>query len=374
MKKITLVLLATLAAIATQAKIWRINNDPTKDPHYTTIQNANDAATTLNGDTLHIEPSGTPYAGVNFSKTLVVLGSGYFLSGPGANANLQQNTNTSIINGDCNFLSDANGTGAPNTGAFNARLQGIIVNGALRIRNLSGVLVTKCKLNDIVFENYGTTAGAAGFGVNVQFRRSFISGNVTTVGFTATASLEVTFENNIFSEVTGTGSFIFNLPTTVKGLFRNNTVAESGGTAITLNNFYVSNNIFIALSSLAAANVNNVYRNNIFTVSNAGNGIVNGVNSNVTGVTVTDVFAANPNAGSGDARYQIIFAATNPAFDSGETIGNVITPNCGATGSSNPYRFSGIPGIPTIYSLTVPSTIASGATTITISLSTRGNN
>ncbi len=377
MKKITLVLLVALAANAAQAKIWRINNDATKDPDFTTIQAANDNSFTLSGDTLHVEPSSNPYAGVNFTKTLVIIGNGYFLSGVGANAGLQQNVNTTTISGDCNFFSSANGTGAPNTGAgqsITSRMMGITVTGTIRLRNVSNILVTRCRIVSIVFENYGITAGAAGNAVNVRFTKCFINGSVNTSGFTGTGTLDVTFENNIFSGVTGSGSFQILLPTTVKGLFRNNILNEGGGFTIGLSNFYVTNNIFVANASMTNTNVNNVYKNNIFTLANAGNGITNGVDGNVTGANVANIFATNPNTGTGDARFQILNTATNPANNGGETIGAVVTPNCGAFGATDPYRLSGIPAVPTIYSLTIPGGVATGATSMQISVSTRSNN
>ena len=377
MKKITLSLLVTLLFTAAQAKIWRINNDLSKGADFNALQAANDAVVVLNGDTFHIEPSSNPYAGVNFTKALIIIGNGYFLGGTGSNAGLQQNVNASTIGGDCNFFSSSAGAGVPNTGAgagVGARMMGVTVTGTINIRNVSNILVTRCRLSNVTFQNYGTTAGITGNGVNVRFTKCFLNGFVNTSGFTGTPSLDVTFENNIFSNATGQGVFQFILPTTVKGLFRNNTVSEGGGFNIGLSNFYVTNNIFLFSAAMANTNVNNVYKNNIFTLATAGNGITNGVDGNVTGVAITNIFATNPNIGTGDSRFQILTAATNPANNGGETIGVVTTPDCGAFGATDPYRLSGIPAVPTIYTLTLPTGVATGATSMQISVSTRSNN
>ncbi len=342
------------------------------------MQAANDAVSTLNGDTLHVEASATPYSAVNFSKVVVIIGNGFFLGGVGSNPGLQQDVNSSIINGDCNFFSSNSGAGAPNTGAganLGAKMMGIVVNGTLRLRNVSNILVTRCRLASIVFKNYGTTAGVMGNGVNVRFTKNFVSAGVSSTGFTGTPSLDVIFENSIFSSAFGAGSFSINLPNTVKGLFRNNVINESGGFGLSIDNFYVTNNIFSnANSFLSSGNVNNIYKNNIFVNSSAGNGVVNGVDGNITGVAVTNIFATNPNTGTGDSRFQILNAVTNPANNGGETIGVVITPDCGAFGATNPYKLSGIPAVPTIYNLLIPSAVLTGTTTMQISVSTKGNN
>ncbi|MEQ1554417.1 MAG: hypothetical protein ABL929_09580, partial [Ferruginibacter sp.] len=65
--------------------------------------------------------------------------------------------------------------------------------------------------------------------------------------------------------------------------------------------------------------------------------------------------------------------AGSPAIAAGETVLG-ITPDCGAYGTADPYVLSGIPPIPTIYLLTVPAAIASNATTMPITISTKSNN
>jgi hypothetical protein len=78
--------------------------------------NANDCYTSLSathttasaGDTIHIEPTGTNYGNVTFSKAIVVLGNGYFLGNAAANSNdgLQINTASSAI-GNITLQTDA---------------------------------------------------------------------------------------------------------------------------------------------------------------------------------------------------------------------------------------------------------------------------
>jgi hypothetical protein len=373
-KTIILCSIILLATLNTQAKIWRVNNDATKGANFATLQLCNDNASVLSGDTVHLEPSTNPYAGANINKALIIIGNGYFLAGAGSNAGLQQNTATSTINGTCTFQSSAAGAGAPNTGAGvgGCTIAGVTFTATLQLFNVSNVTITRCNIQSISFINYGNTAANS-----IKITKNFLKGQVFTSGFTGTPSVDVTFENNIFSLEVGQGgnNIQFNFPTTMKGLFRNNIINDFA-TAFALSNFYVTNNIFMATqgSALNNTNVNNVYKNNIFTIAIPGNGIVGGTAGNIVSANIANIFTANPNTGSGDARFQIIAAATNPAFNGGETIGAVTTPNCGAFGATDPYKLSGIPAVPTVYSLTIPSGVATGATTMQISVSTRSNN
>jgi hypothetical protein len=145
----------------------------------------------------------------------------------------------------------------------------------------------------------------------------------------------------------------------INGLFRNNTLVSSGGT---LNNCYVSNNIF---SSSSLTFTNSLVKYNVSNQNNLPDPVVNNnkVNQNAALFFV--------GGASADAQYQL--GATSPALAAGEPI-NGVTPDAGAFGTADPYRLSGIPPIPAIYSLTVPASVPATATSMTITFSTRSNN
>jgi hypothetical protein len=371
-KKIFLTLtVCILVTLTTQANIWRVNNDASKGGDFTTLQAANDNASVFNGDTVHIEPSANPYPAAILNKRIFIIGNGFFLTGAGSNAGLQQNVNTSRING----LTFNQGTAAtPTSGSANCLVAGLDINGPVQFNNIAGVRLTRCLISgQITFANYGSVAVAG-----LSITKNYITSGVGISGFTGTPSVDVTFENNIFSAIAGfaNGTVQINLPTTMKGLFRNN-IYNEGSFQLTLSNFYVTNNIFTS-AVLSTTNVNNVYKNNVFVAATANNGVVNGTAGNVTGVTLTNIFASNvtSNTTVGDNRFNLLVggANPNPAVNGGETIGAVVTPECGAYGATDPYRPSGIPGVPTIYFLNVPSGVATGATSMQISVSTRSNN
>lgn len=66
--------------------------------------------------------------------------------------------------------------------------------------------------------------------------------------------------------------------------------------------------------------------------------------------------------------------AGSPALAAGLTVGTVVTPDCGAFGATDPYKLSGIPNIPSIYTLTVPVSIPAGTNSMNVTISTRNNN
>lgn len=355
MKNLIILSLLLLLAIGVQAKIWRVNNDTTKDPDFVTVVAAISASTVLAGDTIHIEPSSTPYGSFTITKRLVIIGNGYFLN---SNNGLQANI----------FNSDINSTITINASSANGSVISGLVAGAIILSNVSNVTISHCLINSLQATGYT----AAGVGVTVK--KCFISSIDSGSSFSGAGDVTFTIENNIFSSQTGQSSITINLRATSRGLFRNNTV-NSGLTSVTLNNFYVSNNIFTVSTTQPLGGNNNIIRNNL----NAGTGLVNsgGNTNNLNGVSMIDTFdgpltGTGPTA-TGDARFKLKTTGS-PAAAAGETIGTVANPACGAIGATDPYRLSGIPPVPSIYLLTVPVSVSPTATSMDITISTRSNN
>jgi hypothetical protein len=141
-------------------------------------------------------------------------------------------------------------------------------------------------------------------------------------------------------------------------LFRNNSLNYSN---ISFDNAYIANCIF---SNSSVYSTNTAIKHNLATDGMfSGTPDANNNKGYVSGIHVT--------TGTPDGSYQL--SATSPAKNYGEPI-NGETPDCGAFGTADPYRLSGIPPIPTIYSLQAPASIPSNATTMSITISTRSNN
>ncbi len=66
-----------------EAKIWRINNNAGVNADFAGLAAAFSNPALQNGDTIHIEGSSIAYLPASFSKRLVLIGPGYFLSGAG---------------------------------------------------------------------------------------------------------------------------------------------------------------------------------------------------------------------------------------------------------------------------------------------------
>jgi hypothetical protein len=166
----------------------------------------------------------------------------------------------------------------------------------------------------------------------------------------------------------------------------------------------VANNIYVGATSWGTVSEsgNNVFRNNLFSYpisqsQYAQVGGNNGANSgNQFSVDMALVFDGttdntfNPgnntynnliNLGTfnTETRFGLKTGGTNPAVGTGEGGaisggGTLTAPNCGAYGATDPYRNGGFPNIPRITALTVPATVANGAGTMLINVSSSSNN
>jgi hypothetical protein len=331
-RKVFATLIAICALGTAHAKVWRVNNNAGVNANFTTMASAVANAAVGNGDTLYIEGSATNYDGINLSKRLVIIGAGYSLSGAGANAGLQANPNPSVAS---SIYLDSLASGST--------FVGLTLTAYLN-SNVDNITFVRCSLSlqqhNIIPNSYAIS------NLLVKQCKAYIALN--------TFKLEnPQVINCLFI------SSQAQLGNCINGLFRNNTFVTSGGT---LNNCYVSNNI---LSSTTFTFTNCLVKYNVSTFNNLPDPVINNNKINQNGALF---FIGGASA---DGQYQL--GATSPALAAGEPI-NGITPDAGAFGTADPYRLSGIPPIPTIYSLNVPASVPATATSMTITFSTRSNN
>ncbi len=340
MKYLSFLILFVLTAVQLNAKVWRINNNPGVLADFTNCPAALASASVVNDDTLHIEGSATAYAGFTLTKRLVIIGSGYFISGANANIGLQANPYTSSLGGG-GILFDSTGSGSTIMGLDNFYFYvGPNLGSAT-----DNITLTRCNVNNIS-QYYGYTAGTKMVGWKVN--KCYI-GDIPLSTFLL-QNWEVT--NNIFSSIdmSSTGN--------LNNLIRNNVFR--GG--INLYSGYFANN---TITGTTFTTINVTVKNNISAGTNlpAGNGNLN----NQADAVVFQGLSGN----STDGQWRLL--AGSPAIGAGETVSS-ITPDCGAYGTADPYKLSGIPAIPTIYLLTVPASVATNATTMPITISTKSNN
>ncbi|HMQ75158.1 MAG TPA: hypothetical protein PKE21_01645 [Flavobacteriales bacterium] len=326
--RIPLFFLACLAALGVHATIHRVNNTGI-DADFTALQVAHDAA--VDGDTLHVEPSGTSYGSCTFIKPLVVIGPGYFLS---LNAGLQANAGTAI-------------TGAL---VFEAGSEGCVVSGL----DVQGP--TQVKAGFVRIERCRFSGGGMDLHIAYNFPGLSLSGivvngchvaNTLNVGANGSTVLDVTISNTYartLNLANGSGN---------SGEVLNCYLAGSGTTALFgAAGYTVTNCILGPLVSPSAA----AFANNIFAGAP-----VPATNGNVLNADLGTVFVG----GSGDAQYQL--AAGSVAIGAGS--GGV---DCGLFGGAEPYTLSGIPPVPSIFSLTAPTSTDQG-TPLQVTIGARAN-
>jgi hypothetical protein len=347
MKYLSLLILLCSAAIQSQAKSWRVNNNAGVIANFTSFNAAATSSSVLDGDTLYMEPSATEYSTGSFTliKRLVVIGPGYFLdptntTHPG-NAGLQVATQDARIT-FFRIAAAANGS----------KFLGITLSGSVYVNAVNNIIFERVLFSSsLYFETASST--------NVTIRKCYFNGTNISASGTITISNFVC-ENSIFNS----GAYI-NLPVLSGSgnIVRNNSIAANSN-PFTLTNTYFVNNIMGAWGQCSLTDC--TIKNNLFQVNQTLPGTAT---NNLVSQEMANIYTGT---GSFDGKFALKPGAT--AIGAGLTVGAVVNPNCGAFGGTDPYKLSGIPNIPSIYSLTVPTSIPSGSATMNINFSTRNNN
>ncbi|MBL7728300.1 MAG: hypothetical protein JNM68_11460 [Dinghuibacter sp.] len=327
-----------------QAKIWRVNNNAGIAADFNNYSTAIASALVLNGDTLYLEASATGYSSGTLSKRLVVISNGYFLGGAGANPNLQANTNGTFFTSALSF--DSLSAGSVFLGV------GMNVDLWLDPR-ADNVTFERCRFNSISWNTQA--ASTANRAQNIIFNKCYFNGASTTPLFY--------YDNLQITNCIVNGSLNFASSNIGSALMRNNLFR--GSALINIFNTYFANNIILDIVPGNFNPLNSTLKNNI-----AENNLLPVGNGNQNNITEASLFVG-PTGNSTDGQWQLL-PVTSPAIGAGETVGG-ITPDCGPFGTADPYRLSGIPPIPTIYSLTVPNNVGVGQP-LNITVSTRSNN
>lgn len=341
MKYFTLLFVWLLSANTIHAKIWRVNNNAGVVADFNTLAAAVNAASP--GDTIYLEASAASYGGAGLAKRLVFIGAGYFLSGANSNPGLQAATESAVIG---NISLDSLATGSVFMGL--AGLSFTNQNGAGF--GADDITVTRCQLNNVSVY-WGNQAGIIAHNWNIN--KCYV-GSISNIAIMQNWN----FSNNIV-----TGTLDMPNPANANLVIRNNVFRGF----VTIYNGYFANNIIY--STVSFTNV--VVKNNLAIANPGGFASYVGVNGNSSGHTDAQVFQGLT-GNSTDGQWRL--AASSPALGAGLTVGSVVNPDAGAFGGPDPYRLSGIPSIPTIYTLTVPSSVPSGSNTMNISFSSRNNN
>lgn len=353
MKYFSLITLFIIITSASSAKSWRINNNAGVTADFTTFYDAVQSASVAAGDTIYVEPSLSDYASnsITITKRLVVLGIGYFhtegdVNYP-ANPGLQYTKARSAIP----FFRVGNG-------ANGSVFAGLLLSGGVSIAGSPSAW-------NLIFERNafnGDLNIESGVNDQVIVRKNFFNGTTFRANTNGATLSNLTCENNIFygywarlelTQLTGSSNVI-----------RNNSIyAANAGYNIL--NAYVANNIFGTVGG--GTFTNSTLKNNIFAINQTLPGTAT---DNKVSIDMNTVYAG----GTGSIDSRVILKSGSPASGAGLTVGAVVSPDCGAFGATDPYKLSGMPNIPSIYTLTVPTSIPSGSATMNITFSVRNNN
>ena len=332
-----------------QAKIWRLNNNVAVNADFTTFFQAAGSALVVAGDTLYLEPSATSYTtnSITLTKRLVVIGAGYFLDPSDAtypyNPGLQVAGRTSQLA----FL-------YLGPGSDGSKFMGISLESSLYLAGVSNIKFEK------IFFGGGGIYFQNGTNDNVSMRKCYFGGGQSIAASGTATITNFVVENNLFM-----GSYLYMDQVSGSGnIFRNNSIMNSGS-SFTISNTYIANNIFGTAAQ--STFVNCTIKNNVFQVNQTLPGTAT---NNQGNVNMANVYVGGT-TGSYDSRF--VLKAGSPAIGAGLTVGAVVSPDCGAYGATDPYKLSGIPNIPSIYTFTVPLSIPTGTTSMNVTFSTRNN-
>jgi len=340
------------------AKIWRVNNNgagtlPLIAADFTTLQAAHDGAAV--GDTLHIEQSPTSYGNCTFTKRLVVIGVGYYLT---ANPKTQVNKDFTSVVGALTLVNGAS-AGTVITGLTQSA-------GVAWIIGANNISILRNRFTYAAGPRIYLGTGNATPCDGITIQQNSIEGSTSTYAVQTTPGTSGLISNmNVTGNIIA-GAYGFSLGANASGIFKNNQVSVSYN-PINLVNFYVVNNMSYSSTSTGNTFDNCNIEFNMGTV--AGHFISPAGSGNIIGTGNVTVAIGGWNLLGGpspDGQYQL--QASSPAKGAGKSGDDM-----GAYGGSIPYKLSGMPSVPNIYSMTVDP-IPAGATSIGVTIATKSNN
>lgn len=307
----TLFLLCWSLALAqfALATSWRVNN--VSGAPLTNLDDAHTLAAP--GDTIYIEGTGLSYGQLTMTKSLTLIGPGYF---PGENPNTTVSQTAQLTTLKLNRTTSSD----PYSGAAGSTIIGLEL-GHIDVR-VSNIIINKCKL-DYIWPPEDDVA-------NLHISQNFFTGYAISTANNHPQN-NFTFSNNIVSGR-------FRLQANSSGDIEHNLFLDHEFEVI---NFAgnVRSNIF---ASIQTTDFTLVASSNLVTHNTGGNAQFGTNNSNNT-VLPAQMFVGG--ASSDGQYYPAATALLNTAHDGTHR---------GPFGGSLPYSLSGLGGIPAITQLVVP--------------------
>lgn len=326
------VMLAGTAGTAS-ARSWRVNSNAAKAPHFTTINAACSSEDVQAGDTLYLDPDMYITSDQTISKTLTVIGTGYFL--------------TNLPYGSATIA------GGLTISAANSKIEGCVITGIISVK-AQNVTIERCKA-----DNSNITIGMDWLnGSNAVFRQCYLK-RIFGVSSTDNKSAHCTIENCMFVRSTDNAISSLYYP-----IIRNNSILfdynNSGCNPFSdIANAQIYNNVIIRKDSypnqLFFRVENSEVYNNVLSCSESTypawpqNRCLNSKDASLVW-TLT---------GANEAQYQLKDESPAEGYAAGGG-------DCGAFGGLFPYVLSGHPvGMPYFESTNTPTRSINGQVKIT---------
>lgn len=346
---LTVFFFCCVASSSVFAAIISVNNNPNTSADYSSFQAAVDAASS--GDVIMVYGSGISYGIDTIDKPLVIIGPGYLLS---ANPNTQVNPTSAKFEG---LLISSGASGSIITGL---EITGTTVfNAAIKIEQTSNIIISR---NNMTTGTLDHEPLQLHYSSNIQILQNYINNNYAQYVHDAIVlwhSSGIIIKNNMIEakykciEINNTSS----------ALFENNIIrARYGGSVTSYNLLDVDNSIFknnILINTYSISGSNYSAQNNICTHSIFGTS-----GGNQANVALSTIFVSAAGS-SPDGKWQL--SASSPAIGAG--VGGV---DCGIFGGTEPYVLSGIPFVPNIYEINMPSSGTSSGG-INVNIKVRAN-
>lgn len=336
MKKLATLVIISLISLSTQAKIYRLNNNAGAAARFTSAQTAHDSCAA--GDTIYAEGTPNTYGTLNITKKITIIGPGYYLA---------QNPQTQAT-----LVSALFQTINCNSGSAGTLLTGLDV-GVINISDNNIVL----KRNRM----WGYSSYALNLNSNVSnilVVQNYISNNSYPLSISSGCN-NIIVSNNYIEQYSGGGWQIISMSATSAALITNNVIyGAASNDYLTLNNATFNNNILVGFSG-AIVGANNSQNNNLSSGAQLDTTGGN-VHHNQINVNMANVFVGT---GSNDGKYKL--KAGSPAIGAGYN-----SEDCGMFGGSDPYVLSGLPTVPSIYYIAVPT---SGYGTLPVHVKIKSN-
>jgi hypothetical protein len=347
-----------------------VNGNPGIDADFADVPDAVAAASS--GDTIYVEPwiDGI-YSTTTVDKPLTIIGTGYLLS---------QNDTTQYIDqwANINRVVFAPGSAGSKIQGVNFANQGNYNAGTDEGRNTSGSVIIDdcCIIIEKCFSNEGTAVGLTSRADNCLIQNCYFYDFSDFLSLDDGGSIrigEVNYFNNPALQGTGVQNTVINNSIigeisaktsssreTILSLSVNNCIVEwTDNDGVQTRNTIFSNCIFTNLNSdIAQSNVSFV--NNIATSDDIPLGNGNQLSIPFATIFDEDTFEHR------ELRFKLAddSPAIGAAIDGGD---------CGIFGGDFPYVLSGMPDIPSIFSLTVDPTAGGNEQTLEVNLKAKSH-